>query len=432
MSTFALLLGATLGIGLLLCGLEIAIALGIGSLAMLVALEGTGSLRALSFVVWGSMNSATLSALPLFILMAEILLVSGISNRFYDGMSRLLVWLPGRLLQTNIAGSALFSAISGSSIATAAALGGVAIPRQMEEGYDASMSCGAIAAGGTLGILIPPSIIMIIYASFTEVPVIQLFTAGIVPGLMLTAIFMVYIAIRTILNPSLVPARPAGEGLNWHSILTGLREIAPVVALMLFVLGSIYAGFATPTEAAALGALAAAVVGLVVGQAPLRRLGEALMSAVVTSTSILLIVMSAFIFSYAVEITGVARNLADYVQALDLNIYVFFAVIILVYLVLGCLIDSISMVVLTVPLLVPMLIAFQIDFIWFGILLVLVMEIGLITPPVGMNLFVVDSISRAGFGTVIRGAMPYVLIMIVFLLLLIVFPGIATWLPSHV
>lgn len=430
MALLTILFGLGLGIGLLLLGLEIVFALGIGSIAMLFLLEGSGSLRALGFIVWGSLNSQTLSALPLFILMAEFLVRSGVSQTFYTGMSRLVNWLPGRLLQTNIAGSAMFAAISGSSVATAAAIGSVAIPRQEKDGYDVAMSCGSVAAGGVLGILIPPSIVMIIYSTFSEVSVVRLFTAGIIPGVMLTVLFMIYIGVRATMNPSLAPAPKNAEKQTFRTTLRGIWEITPVLTLMFFVLGSIYSGLATPTEAAGVGAFGAGLVAWFVGKPGVKVMGQAIMNALVVSASLLSIALSAFIFAYAVEKTGVARSFSEFVVAMDLNVYLFLFMLMIFYFLLGCIIDSIAMILLTVPLLLPILAAYEIDMIWFGVVLVVVVELGQITPPVGINLYVVDSIAKTGIGTVVRGTAPYFAIIGVFIIILTIFPGIATWLPS--
>lgn len=421
-------LGLIVAVALLLGGIQIAIAVGLGGILTLLLNEGPASLRAVGFIVWGSINSATLSALPLFILMAEFLLRSGVSNSYYDGMTRLIRRVPGGLLQTNIASCSLFAAISGSSVATAASIGGVAIPRQKADGYDLSMTCGSIAAGGTLGILIPPSIVMIIYATFSELSVARLFMAGVVPGIVLTLMFMGYIAVRCILDPSLAPPMPPAEkGSLWK----GIREVAPMVVLMLIVLGSIYMGIATPTEAAAVGALLAAVFAYVIRRPPLRVFGEALMNTVVISSSILFIAVGAFIFNYAVQTTGITSALTKWVVGLDLNVYVFLIAMFIFYAIMGCLVDSIGMIVMTVPLLLPILIAYKVDLIWFGVILVVVVELGQITPPVGINLFVVDSIARVGIGPVIKGVVPYFYIFGVFLLMLLFWPQMATWLPAH-
>ena len=424
---FTVSLGLVIAVALLLGGIQIAIAVGIGGVLTLLLNEGVRSLNAIGFIVWGSVNSSTLSALPLFILMAELMLRSGVSDSYYDGMTRLIRRAPGGLLQTNIASCSLFAAISGSSVATAAAIGGVAIPRQKADGYDLAMTCGSIAAGGTLGILIPPSIVMIIYATFSELSVAKLFMAGVLPGIVLTLMFMIYIGVRCILDPTLAPPMPPAEK---GSIWKGIKEIAPMVGLMLIILGSIYLGIATPTEAAAVGAFIAAIIAWFVRRPPLSAYGDALMNTVVVSASILFIAVGAFIFNYAVQTTGITSALTKWVVSLDLNVYVFLISMFVFYAFLGCLVDSIGMIVMTVPLLLPILIAYKVDLIWFGVILVVVVELGQITPPVGINLFVVDSIAKVGIGPVIKGVVPYFYIFAVFLAMLLIWPGMATWLPS--
>lgn len=424
---FTVSLGLVVSIALLLGGIQIAVAVGLGGLLTLIMNEGFGSQNAVSYIIWGSVNNSTLSALPLFILMAEFTLRSGVSDSYYTGMAQLIRRAPGGLLQTNIASCSLFAAISGSSVATAAAIGGVAIPRQKEDGYDLAMSCGSIAAGGTLGILIPPSIVMIIYATFSELSVAKLFAAGMIPGLLLAGMFMLYIAGRCIINPSLAPKMPpAGKGWLWR----GSKDVAPMVILMTIILGSIFMGIATPTEAAGVGAFLAAVIAWVVRRPPLRVYGEALMNTIIISSSIFFIIIGAFIFNYAVQTTGITSELTKWVVSLDLNVYVFLLFMLLFYIVMGCLVDSIGMIVMTVPLLLPILISYNIDLIWFGVVLVVAVELGQITPPVGINLYIVDQIAKAGIGVVIRGVAPYFVIIGIFLLLLTVFPSIATWLPS--
>lgn len=421
-------LGLIVAIALLLGGIQIAIAMGVGGVLTLLLNEGVRSLNAVGFIVWGSVNSSTLSALPLFILMAELMLRSGVSDTYYNGMARLIRRIPGGLLQTNIASCSLFAAISGSSVATAAAIGGVAIPKQKADGYDVAMTTGSIAAGGTLGILIPPSIVMIIYATFSELSVAKLFIAGIVPGIVLTLMFMAYIAARCIINPALAPPMPPAEK---GSVLRGLMEAGPMMGLMLIILGSIYLGIATPTEAAAVGAFIAAIIAWVVRRPPLSAFGDALMNTIIISASILFIAVGAFIFNYAAQTTGITTALAKWVIGLDLNVYVFLILMFIFYAILGCLVDSIGMIVMTVPLLLPILIAYKVDLIWFGVILVVVVELGQITPPVGINLFVVDSIARVGIGPVIKGVVPYFYIFGIFLLMLLLWPEMATWLPSH-
>ena len=396
------------------------------SMLWLVGLKGTGLLQIIPATLFDTATTEIFIAAPLFILMAEVLLRSGVSGRFYDGLTKFSWVLPGGLLQSNIAGCALFAAISGSSVATAAAIGGVSLPRAKEEGYSTSMACGSIAAGGTLGILIPPSIPMVIYASFAEVSIAKLFAAAMVPGIVLTLMFMAYIAIRVLRDPSLAPAgrRPASMGVY----LVGLIEVVPLMILIGFVLGSIYLGLATPTESAAIGTFVSIVIAAVLGRPPLRVYIEATIFAVKISAALLLITLSAYIFAYAVESTGLGERLTTWVVGLELNRYVFLFVLFVVYAILGCIVDSIGMIVLTVPLLIPILIAMDIDLLWFGIMLVVVVELGQITPPMGINLFVVDAIAKTGIGSVIRGIIPYYFIIALFMVLLIIFPAMALWL----
>lgn len=426
--TITVSLGFIVAVALLLGGLQIAIAIGIGAILTLLLNEGPTSLRAVGFIVWGSVNNSTLSALPLFILMAELMLRSGVSDGFYDGMSRLIRRLPGGLLQTNIASAALFSAVSGSSVATAAAIGSTAIPRQKADGYDHAMIAGSVCAGGTLGNLIPPSIVMIIYATFAELSVAKLFIASIIPGIVMTGMYMVYIAARCMLNPALAPKMPPGEK---GSILKGFIEISPMVTLMLLILGSIYYGIATPTEAAAVGALLAAVMAFLLKRPPMSVYYDSLMQTVLISAAIMLIAISTFILNYAVQTTGLTTALTKWVISLNLDVNVFLIAMFIFYILLGTVIEAIGMIVLTVPLLLPILIAYQVDLLWYGVILVVVVELALISPPVGMILFVVDHQLKEGAGPVLKGVIPYFYIFGLFLLLMLLWPQMATWLPSQ-
>jgi C4-dicarboxylate transporter DctM subunit len=422
--------GTIVMLALLVGGMWIPFAIGVGGIFLLLLADGMDSLRSLGLVLWSSMNSATLSAVPLFIFMAEILLRSGVSKRFYDGLTKFSWAIPGGLLQSNILGCALFAAISGSSVATAAAIGGVSLPRAKEEGYDEAMSCGSVAAGGTLGILIPPSIPAVIYASFAEVSIPKLFAASMLPGLLLAFMFMVYIAIRILRDPSLAPelARPRSV----KEYLIGMVEIVPIFLIIGFVLGTIYLGLATPTEAAAIGTFVSFVVALLVARPPLRVYFDAIIWSVKISAGLLLIIFAAYIFSYAVESTGVGGQFARWVIGLELNRYAFIIVVLLLYAALGCIIDSVGMIVLTVPLLVPILLAMDFDLIWFGVMLIVVVELGQITPPMGINLFVINSIAKTGIGTIVRGVIPYFFIIGLLLMMLVIFPGIALWLANRI
>lgn len=425
---FAVSLGFIIAIALLLGGLQIAISIGIGAVLTLLLNEGVDSLRAIGYIVWGTVNNSTLSSLPLFILMAELMLRSGVSDSFYDGMSKLIRRLPGGLLQTNITSAALFSAVSGSSVATAAAIGGVAIPRQKADGYDHAMIAGSVCAGGTLGNLIPPSIVMIIYATFAELSVAKLFIASVIPGIVLTLMYMAYIAGRCMINPKLAPPMPPNLP---GAVLRGMIEIGPMVILMVMILGSIYFGIATPTEAAAVGALLAAIFAFILKRPPLSVYYDALMSTVIISSSIFVIAISTFILNYAVQITGLTQALTQWVVSLDLNVNVFLIFMIIFYVILGLAIEAIGMIVLTVPLLLPILIAYNVDLLWYGVVLVVVIELALVSPPVGMILFVVDHQLKEGSDKVMKGIIPYFFIFAIFLGMLIVWPEMATWLPAN-
>ncbi|WP_374445470.1 TRAP transporter large permease [Stella sp.] len=424
---FALALGVLLA--LLLGGMWIPFAIGIAGLVSLYFADGLIGFRALGLVTWGSVNSFTLTAIPLFILMADLLLQSGVSHRFYVGLTKLVRGLPGGLLQTNIAGCAMFAAISGSSVATAAAIGTVALPQLDQRGYDRRMAAGSLCAGGTLGILIPPSIPLIIYGTFTETSIARLFMAGVVPGFLLALVFMVYVGVVARLRPSVAP--PDRTQVSLADKARALVDLVPFILLMATVLGGIYFGFATPTEAGAIGASLALVVSLVWGDLTLARFRAALTNTVKISCSLLFIILTAFIFAYAVENVGVSQNIARLLVESGLDRYQFLIAVIVMYVVLGCVVDSIGMIVLTVPLLYPAVIGFGFDGIWFGVILVIMVELGQITPPFGINLFVVQGISKWSLRDVNLGCLPYWFLMLGFAALLTVVPELALWLPGQ-
>jgi len=430
MDALGSLIGLIVFLGLLFGGLWIPFAITAAGVATMVMVGGFNSLKALGFVTWSSMNSATLSAIPLFILMADILLRAGVSDRFYNGLSLLVRRLPGGLLQTNIAGCALFAAISGSSVATAAAIGTVAIPQLGAKGYSRAMTAGSLAAGGTLGILIPPSIAMIIYGSFTEVSIAKLFLAGLIPGIALTLIFMIYIGIHATLRPEVAP-RSQDDRVGFIAVMAGLLQLLPLLLLMTLVIGTIYLGIATPTEAAALGTIGSLVIGALFGRINYAVLRDSLTSTLKVSSAVLFITMAAFIFAYGMEKGGVGHAVTQWVGSLGLSKYEFLLVLLLGYALLGCVVDSIGMIVLTIPLLTPILVAMDIDLIWFGVALVVVVEMGQITPPLGVNLFVIESIAKRGLLEVVRGTAPYYFLIVLFLVLLALLPELATWLPTQ-
>jgi C4-dicarboxylate transporter DctM subunit len=416
-------------LALLAAGMEVPFAIGVPALLYLFLLGGFPALKGLGLVSWGSMNSFILISIPLFMLMAEIMQLSGLSFRVYSGLAKLVSRLPGGLLQTNIAGCAMFAAVSGSSVATAAAIGGVALPQLSKRNYDPRLSAGSLAAGGTLGILIPPSIAMIIYGTFTETSIAKLFVAGIVPGLTLTLMFMIYTAIHALLKPEVAPRERwvAARG----ELLRAVLDLVPFIALIGGTIGSLYAGLATPTEAAAVGCILALAGAAIWGQLSWSVIRTALRNTVRVSGNIMLITFAAFIFSYAISIGGVGEKLTALMTRLELTKVEFFLALIVLYTVLGALVESLGMIVITVPLLYPVLLKYGIDPVWFGIVLVVFIELGQITPPIGINLFVIQGIWDGKLGDVVLGTIPYHLLMFVLLGMLMAWPDLALWLPNN-
>ena len=415
-------------VALLCFGMTIPFAITVPSVLYLVMHAGLPGLKGLGLVTWGSMNSFTLTAIPLFILMAEILQESQLSLRVYRGLSKLVAWMPGGLLQTNIAGCAIFSAISGSSVVTAASIGRVALPELARRNYSPRLSAGSLAAGGTLGILIPPSIAMIVYGTFTETSVAKLFMAGVVPGLLLTAMFMAYIAAHALLDPTVGPKEQGAR--NTRELLAAIVDVFPFVVLIGGTIGSIYTGLVTPTEAAAVGCMLATIIAKIWGESDFGVFKRALQSTTRVCGNILFIVYAAFLFSYAISYAGVGEQITEFLIGLKLSKMAFFVALFVLYTVLGCLVESLGMIVVTVPLLYPVLLQYGIDPIWFGVILVVFIEMGQISPPIGINLFVIQGIWKGKLSDVVMGTIPFHLIMFVLLLLLVIFPDIALWLPS--
>lgn len=411
-------------------GLWIAIALMGTGMAGLYIEGGTRTFLSLGNITWNSINSFNLSPVPLFIVMGTIILRCGVAERFYAGLAIWLRALPGGLLQANVVACSVFAAACGSSVATAGTIGTVTIPELKSRGYADRMIFGSLAAGGTLGILIPPSIVMIIYASIVEVSVAQLFIAGLIPGVVLSLMFMGYIAVRCLINPALAPKENATYTTAQR--LQSLWDVLPLMGLIGFVMGSIYLGWATATEAAALGVVASMVVAALYKGLSWDNLKLAHISAVRTTCMVLLIVVAAQIFSYALVYSGVSRALTEWVISLNLPGFVLFLAIIILYLILGCLIDGTSMMLLTLPVLFPIINAAGFDLIWFGVAVVILIEIGLITPPIGLNLFVLQGIGgNTRYSDIVRGSVPYVFLMLFFLMMIWVAPQVVLWLPEQ-
>lgn len=422
------LLGFGIMVGLMLVGLPIAsVMLLIGLVGGFMA-YGTAFFTSSASIAWGVMGEYNLTSIPLFVLLGEFLLRSGMADRMYTVFAAWLGRLPGGLLHTNIGCCALFAATSGSSVATAATIGTVALPSLRKNGYPMADSLGSLAAGGTLGIMIPPSINFIIYGSMTNTSVGKLFIAGIIPGLALAGLFMVWIALRHYLSHEKVVV----ERVPMSERIRLLRYLFEPLLVFGVVMGSLYAGIATATESAALGLVIALVLVAVQGRLTFGLLETCFLSSARTTGMILLIVVGAFVLNLALSLTGIGEALTKWVTGFGLGRVQLLLALIVFYLILGMFMDTLSMMVATIPLAFPVVSAVGVDPIWFGVFIVLMCELGLITPPVGMNLFVVQGIrpDKGPVADVIRGAFPYALIMILFAMLLIAFPAIATWLPT--
>lgn len=424
-----LVLAFGLLVGLILGGMWVQFAVAGAGLFYVWLIKGFAGWKAMGIVSWGAANSFTLAAIPLFVLMAEILLGSGLSTRLYNGVAPFVRRLPGGLLHTNIAGSGIFAAISGGSAPTAAAMSTVALPELSSRGYDRRIVAGSLAAGGTLGILIPPSITMIIYATFTETSIARLFAAGLVPGILLALCYMAFIAARVLINPRLAPAHT--ERLTWQEATRSLADVAPFLLLIVVVLGSIYGGIATPTEAGAVGVVGALAIAGFYGRLSRELVRQALARTVSMSGNILFIVFTSMIFAYATALSGAGESLVSLVESMEVSRLTFLLVIMVVFAILGCFMEGLGMIAIIVPVIYPALLALNVDPIWFGIFVVILVELGQITPPLGVILFVVTSSSKSvRIEDVIMGTIPFFAIILGFLLLLIAFPEIALFFPS--
>ena len=411
-----------------------AFALGIVGVIVIMMTKGWVGLLGLSSVVWNNANSYILIAVPMFLLMGEVILRSGTSKAFYAGIVKLLHKLPGGLLHANIVACAIFSAVSGSSVATAASVGTVAIPELKKAGYQSRHVYGSLAAGGTLGILIPPSIVMVLYAALVEESVGRMFIAGILPGLLMSLVFMIYIAVMVYRNPSIAPVpdaklKEASELLSAKS--NPFWDVMPIVSLLVLVLGGIYSGLTTPTEAAAVGAAGSLVMAAGYRQLTWPVLRDSVMSTVKTTCMVSMIIIGAQILSTALTFSGVSREISEWIVGLGLSKWEFFFILVVLYIILGCFVDGISMIYMTLPVLLPVIKIFGFDLIWLGVIITILIELGQITPPVGLNLFTIHGISGgAKFSEIVAGSTPYVFLMLIVIAILTVYPEIVTWLPD--
>jgi len=378
--------------------------------------------------VWASIEKWEYVALPMFILMGEILYRSGISEKLFEALVPWLYRLPGGLLLMNILSCTLFAAVSGSSAATTATVGRITLAELDKLGYDKKLAMGSLAGAGTLGFLIPPSLIMIVYAILAEVSIGKMFIAGILPGLLLSGIYSGYIIYRGIRNPEIAPK--SKESYSWTERMVALKDLIPTAILIVMVLGSIYGGFATPTEAAALGVLGATIFAIINRSMNSKIMMECLMGAVKTNAMIMLIVIGASFLSRVMGFLGIPAALTMAITQMNLSPYMLMILLGMVYVVLGCILDGFSIVVMTLPIALPMVTAAGFDPIWFGIYLILMVEVSQITPPVGFNLFVIQGLTGEPIIRIARYAFPFFLLMLFTTAIITVFPEIALFLPK--
>ena len=383
---------------------------------------------AMAVTIWGSSSGWTLTALPLFVWMGEILFRTRLSQDMFTGLSPWMQALPGRLLHTNVVGCAIFAAVSGSSAATCATIGKMTLPELKRRGYPEDMVIGTLAGAGTLGLLIPPSIIMIVYGVAADVSISDLFIAGVLPGIMLAALFSGYIIFWALRHPEQVPPRDAP--ISFANKIRASASLIPVVLLIAAVLGSIYAGIATATEAAAVGVLGSLILSTLQGSMSWPTFRDALMGATRLYCMIALILAGAAFLTLAMGYIGLPRHLAEWIGGLGLSQFSLIMALMLFFIILGCFLDGISVVVLTMGVLMPTVIAAGIDPLWFGIFVVLVVEMAQITPPVGFNLFVLQGMTGKELPYIARVALPMFFLMVGAVVVIYFVPGIVTWLPA--
>lgn len=384
--------------------------------------------RALGDMVWQTGTDFLLVAIPMFVLLGEVLLRAGITERMYDGIVKWLGWLPGGLMHSNIGSSALFAATSGSSVATAATIGTVAVPQIEKRGYNEPLFLGTVAAGGTLGILIPPSINLILYGLLTDTSVPELYLAGFLPGFLLAILFMMTVVALCIWKPTW-GGDPISVG--WSERFSALPSLIPPIGIFLVVVGSIYAGVATPTEAASLGVVAAMILAALNKKLTIDMLRQAVEGTMRTTSMIMLIILAAVFLNFVLSVIGLTQALADFVTNLGLSPFQTMLMIVFILVLLGCFMETLSMLLITAPLITPIVVALGYDPVWFGILLMVLLETALITPPIGINLYVVQGVRERGeMLDVMKGAAPFVITMFAMIALLLAFPQIALWLPS--
>lgn len=409
-------------------GLFVAAVLGLLGYSLSAFFSPFPVIRGLGEVAWTSSADFILVAVPMFILMGELLLRSGVTDAMYDALDRWVGHIPGGLMHSNIAASAVFAATSGSSIATAATIGTMSIPNMERYSYNPKMFLGSIAAGGTLGILIPPSINMVLYGALSDTAVGDLYLAGLIPGVTLACLFSLYIYLRCKLNPALAPT---GKRSSWSLRFKGLVHLVPPLLLFLLVVGSIYAGLATATEASALGVMGSLVLVIVRGRLAIPMLLRAFEGTIRTTAMVMAIVIAAYFLNFVLSTLGLTDAAVKWVGELGWSPIAVLLSIIVLYVFLGCFVESLTLMIATTPIVVPIITQLGYNPVWFGVVFVILIETALITPPIGMNLFVVQSVRKGGpFRDVVLGSLPYVVLMLLLIVVLIAFPDLALWLPS--
>jgi tripartite ATP-independent transporter DctM subunit len=410
-------------------GLWVALALlGAGMVAMEFFTSAPVGL-VLATTVWGASNSWALAALPLFIWMGEILFRSRLSRDMFIGLAPWINWLPGRLLHVNVLGCGIFAAVSGSSAATAATIGKMSIPELAKRGYDQTMTIGTLAGSGTLGLLIPPSIILIVYGVAIEESIARLFIAGVIPGLLLVGLFMGYVVVWSLINRHKMP--PSEPSLPLWERIKLTRSLLPVALIIFGIIGSIFAGWASPTDAASVGVALALLFSWLSGSLTRKTFTASLMGAMRTSCMIAFILAGAAFLTVAMGFTGMPRLLAEWIGGFDLSPVMLLLALALFFILLGCFLDGISVVVLTTSVIQPMIEQAGIDRVWFGIFIVIVVEMAQITPPVGFNLFVLQGLTGRNILVIARAAFPFFLLLLVAVGLIVTFPEIVTYLPNR-
>jgi len=421
---YAALLTATIA-----CGVPVAAAMGLVGIIGITLLSGTQLWPSLGDLIWNTTNSFTLVPIPLFVLMGEVILRSGAARRFYAGLSVLLNRVPGGLAQSNIVGCALFSAISGSSTATALTIGTIALPEMRRRGYSDAITLGTLTGGGALGNLIPPSIFLLVYAAIVQQSAVDLFVATIVPGLIAVAMFMVFVAVRVSLNPALVPERSPRH--SKREILEALVQCLPMTALILAIILGMYRGVVTPTEAAAFGCLLSLLLAAVYGEVTRQSLWTAFVNSIAVTCVISIIIINGQILGFAIVQAGIGRGISRFLVDMGLDPFLFFVFLFFLYLALGAMLEGISMMLLTVPVLYPALRSMGFDDIWFGVILVIQAELAQLSPPIGLNLFAVQSVARdVDMATIAWASLPYAVMLSALCFLLYFFPELALWLPQ--